>query len=79
MVVEHILVELIARTIAHCVVDDGIVINVLMLIGNYTTVQETFAAFTTESQIEFVAGYSIMKRDNVVRHTTIALLFDVNI
>ena len=79
MVVEHILVELIARTIAHCVVDYGIVINVLMLVGNYTTVQETFATFAAESQIELIAGYSIMKRDNVVRHTAVALLVDVNI
>ena len=60
-------------------VDYGIVINVLMLVGNYATVQETFAAFAAESQIELVAGYSIMKRDNVVRHTTVALLVDVNI
>ena len=71
MVVENVFIELITCTISYRVINNGIVINVLMFVGNNTTIQETFATFAAESKVELVACYTVVKCNNIMRHTTI--------
>ena len=50
-------------------VDKRIVINMLILVSNHTTITETFATLTLKDKVEHVSSYSIVQRDDVMTCT----------
>ena len=44
----------------YLMVDKRVVINMLILVSNHTTIAETLAALTLKDKVEHVSGYSIV-------------------
>ena len=63
----------------YCVVDNRIVVNVLVLVCNYTTVAKALTAFTLEHEIEFVARNTVVQCDDIMVDTAVSLLLDINV
>ena len=63
----------------HLVNYERVIINMLLLVGNYTAVALALSTFTTEGKVEFIAGNTVVQSDDVVVYTTVSLLIDVNI
>ena len=56
-----------------------VVVDVLLLVGYHTTIALTFSTFTTESEVELVTGRAVVQGDDIVVHTTVGLLVDIDI
>ena len=46
----------------HLMIDERIVINHLVLIGNHTTIAEALSSLALEYEVKTVAGNTVMKR-----------------
>jgi hypothetical protein len=53
----------------HLMIDERIVINHLVLVGNHTTIAEALSSLALEYEVEAVAGNTVMKRDDVMVYT----------
>ena len=69
LVVEHILVELVTRTVAHLMVDERVVVDVLCLVGYHATVAPALGTFTFKHHVKTVAGNSVMQSDYIMVET----------
>ena len=56
-----------------------VVVYMLLLVGYHTTIALTLGSLTREGKVEFIAGNTIMEGDDIVVHTTIGLLIDIDI
>ena len=63
----------------YIMIDVGIIIYMLILIGNYAAITPTFGAFALQNKVETVACYAIMERYYIVVNATICLLLNINI
>ena len=63
----------------HSMIDESIVVNMLILVGNYTSVAPAFSTFALQNKVETVAGNTIMQRNNIVVNAAVSLLFNINI
>ena len=63
----------------HLMIDERIVVNYLVLIGNHTTIAEALSSLTLEYEVEAVAGDTVMKGDDVMVYTAVSLLLDINV
>ena len=79
LVVKDIFIELVRSAMRGLMDDKRIVIDMLLLIGNHTTVAAAFSSLARESEVEFVASDTVVQRDDVMVHTTVALLVDIDI
>ena len=41
-------------------IDERIIVNVLLFVGNHTTIAMTFGAFSFENKVKAIARYSIV-------------------
>ena len=60
LIIEYILVKLVAGAMTYLMVDEGIVIHHLVLIGNHATIQEALCTLALERKVETVASDTIM-------------------
>ena len=60
-------------------IDERIVINHLVLVGNHTTIAEALSSLALEYEVKTVAGNTVMKRDDVMVHAAVSLLLDINV
>ena len=79
LTIEYIFIKFIAGTMSHLMINECIVIHHLILIGNDTTIAETFCSLALEHQVETVAGDTIMKGNHIMVHTAVGLLLYINI
>ena len=79
LTIEYILIKLVAGTMTHLMIDERIVINHLVLVGNHTTIAEALSSLALEYEVEAVAGDTVMKRDDVMVYTAVSLLLDINV
>lgn len=79
LLVEHILIEFVTGAMTYLMVDERVVVHMLRLVGNDTTVAEAFRSFALEDEVEFVARDAVVQGDDVMIDTTVALLFDIDI
>ena len=63
----------------HLMIDECIVINHLVLVGNHTTIAEALGSLALEHEVESVAGDTVMKGDDVMVYTAVSLLLNVNV
>lgn len=61
LTIEYIFIKFIAGTMSHLMINECIVIYDLILIGNDTTIAETFCSLALEHQVETVACDTIMR------------------
>lgn len=66
LTIEHILIKFVAGTMTHLMIDERIVINHLVLVGNHTTIAEALGSLALEYEVKTVAGNTVMKRDDVM-------------
>ena len=69
LVVEYILVEFVTRTVAHLMVDERVVIDVLCLVGYHAAVAPALGTLTPQHHVETVAGHAVMQGDYSVVET----------
>ena len=79
LTIEHILIKLVAGTMTHLMIDERIVVNHLVLVGNHTTIAEALSSLALEYEVKTVAGNTVMKRDDVMVYTAVSLLLDINV
>ena len=79
LTIEHILIKLVAGTMTHLMIDERIVINHLVLVGNHTTIAEALSSLALEYEVKTVAGNTVMKRDDVMVHAAVSLLLDIHV
>ena len=77
--VEHVLIELVARAVGRTVGDKGVVVGVLVLVGNHGAVAGALGSLAREGQVELVAGGSVVQGEHVVAHAAVGLLVDVDV
>ena len=63
----------------HLVRDERVVIHMLMLIGNDTTIAVAFRPLAREGEVELVTGDAVVQGDDVVVDPTVGLLVDIYI
>ena len=63
----------------YLVSDKRVVVDVLLLISDHTTVALTLGTLTRKSQVELVAGDAVVQSDDIVVHPTVSLLVDIDI
>ena len=78
-VVEHVFIEFVRGAMGHLVSDEGIVVDMLLLVGNHTSIALAFGSLARESQVESVASDAVVEGDDIMVHTTMTLLVDIDI
>ena len=63
----------------HLVTYQRVVVYMLLLVGNHTTVTLALGTLTAEGKVELIAGYTVVQGDDVVVNTTVCLLVDLYI
>ena len=63
----------------NCMVDEGVIIYMLLLIGNDTAIKIALCTFSTESKRGGVASYSVMKCDDMVCESAIRSLVEISV
>ena len=79
LVVEHIFIEFVTRTVRGTMGDKRIVVHMLLLVSNDTAIALALGTLTRKCQIELVACNAVVQCDNIVVDTTISLLVDIHI
>ena len=79
LVVEHILIEFLAVAVSGLMVNQGVVIHMLLLIGDDTSVEHTAGSLTAEGEVSLVAGNAVMQDDDSMVHPAIGLLLDIEV
>ena len=79
LVVEDVLVELAGRAVGHTVGDEGVVVDMLLLVGDDTAVALALGALAREGEVETVAGGAVVQGDDVMVHAAVGLLVDVDV
>ena len=78
-VVHHVLIQLAARATPHAVVDERIVVHMLLLVGNHTSVEVRLRPFAGECHVRAVARQSVVQCEIIKAHHAVALLVDIHI
>ena len=60
MVIENILIKFVTCAVRNLMIDERIIVNVLLFVGNHTTIAMTFGAFSFENKVKAIARYSIV-------------------
>ena len=79
LIVEHIFIELVAGTVAHTVINQGVVIHMLLLVGNDTTVEVSLGTLARKGHFTTVTGQSVVQSDGIERHVAVGLLVYIQI
>ena len=79
LLVEYIFVQLLRVAVRHLVNYQRVVIYVLLLVGNHTSVALALGTLATEGQVELVTGNTVVQGDDVVVYTTVGLLVDIHV
>ena len=56
-------------------VNKGVVVNMLLFVGNNSATEVTFAAFSVKQKVCSISRNSIVKSDNIVIYSAVCLLF----
>ena len=79
LIIKHVFIEFVASAMRYFMRNQRVVVYMLLLIGYHTTIALTLGSLTREGKVELIAGNTIMEGDDIVVHTTIGLLVDVDI
>ena len=79
MLVEHVFVELVRHAVAHLMVDERVVVDMLALVGDDAAVAPALGALALEREVEHVAGHAVVQRDDIVVDAAVGLLVDIDI
>ena len=69
LVIKYILVEFVTRTVAHLMVDERVVVDVLCLVGYHAAVAPALGTFTFKHHVKTVACDSVMQSDYIMVET----------
>src|SRR5574344_2297372 len=78
-IIQHIFVEFMAITMTHLMIYQCVIVHMLLLVGNDTSIAEALAAFTLECEVQTIAGNAIMQGNHVMIHMTVSLLLYIYI
>src|SRR5574344_2174600 len=78
-IIQHIFVEFMAITMTHLMIYQCIIVHMLLLVGNDTSIAEALTTFTFEREIQTITVYTIMQCNDVMIHMTVSLLLYIYI
>ena len=79
LLIEHIFIELMRGAMGHFMRDEGVVVDLLLLIGNHTAVALALSPLAREGEVELIAGDAVVEGDDVVVHTAVGLLIYIDV
>ena len=79
LIVEHILIKFVGCAMRHLMCYQRVIVHMLFLVSYHTTIALALSPLARECQVELIACHTIMQRDDIMRHTTVALLVNIHI
>ena len=63
----------------HLMIDDSIVVHMLLLVGDDTSVEHALGTLATEREVNTIAGHSIMQGDDIMIESAVGILIDIQV
>ena len=77
--IKHILVKFITCAMRYLMINECVIVNMLLFVGNYTAITVTFCPLAFENEVKTVASDPIMQCDYIMIDTAVSLLLYINI